>query len=183
MSNESTCTLVLFSVKFTAAQLLTVHIITVYVYLIVFMQDNYSKLICPLVAPPKPHRKNNVFNAELDDLLLVTGKALHPNFVRDIQFGFFIHNSSMHAVTSYLPTYSNYHSLFWHLPSDDCGVFVLAIADHLARCHVLRFTQEDMWYFCQKIVHNIYHRQLDRSAGHEASPSSSVAWDVLPMPS
>ncbi|KAJ8644141.1 hypothetical protein MRB53_005889 [Persea americana] len=47
--------------------------------------------------------------------------------------------------------------------SDDCGVFVLAIADHLARRHVLRFTQEDMWYFCQKIVHNIYHRQLDRA--------------------
>ncbi|KAJ8633025.1 hypothetical protein MRB53_026361 [Persea americana] len=40
--------------------------------------------------------------------------------------------------------------------SDDCGVFVMAIANHLARRHELRFTQADMWYFRQKIVHDKY---------------------------
>ncbi|XXG62071.1 hypothetical protein AAC387_Pa05g0513 [Persea americana] len=30
--------------------------------------------------------------------------------------------------------------------SDDCRVFVMAIADHLARRRELRFTQVDMWY-------------------------------------
>lgn len=55
--------------------------------------------------------------------------------------------------------------MLWYLvPSDDCGVFVMAIADHLARRRELGFTQADMWYFQQKIVHDIYHRQSKNAA-------------------
>lgn len=44
--------------------------VTISIYIKIFMHFNYTKLICHVVAPTKPQRKNNIFNAELDDLLL-----------------------------------------------------------------------------------------------------------------
>ncbi|KAJ8649408.1 hypothetical protein MRB53_002431 [Persea americana] len=46
---------------------------------------------------------------------------------------------------------------------DDCGVFVMAYAEHLVFGRPMQFTQNDMWFYRQKIVHDIYYKQWENS--------------------
>ncbi|KAJ8621881.1 hypothetical protein MRB53_030410 [Persea americana] len=44
---------------------------------------------------------------------------------------------------------------------NDCGIFVMAFAEHATYHHKVAFTQADIWYYCQKIVIDVYERQLE----------------------
>ena len=50
-----------------------------------------------------------------------------------------------------------------NLYRDDCGVFVMAYVEHLVFGQPMQFTQNDMWFYRQKIVHDVYYKQWDNS--------------------
>lgn len=50
-----------------------------------------------------------------------------------------------------------------NLCRDDYGVFVMAYAEHLVLGRPMQFTQRDMWFYRQKVVHDIYYKQWENS--------------------
>ena len=52
---------------------------------------------------------------------------------------------------------------------DDCGVFVMAYAEHLVFERPTLLTQSDMWFYRQKIVHDIYYKQWENSGFLEST--------------
>lgn len=47
------------------------------------------------------------------------------------------------------------------LCSNDCGIFVMAFAEHAALRRKVALTQADIWYYRQRIVIDIYARQWE----------------------
>ncbi|KAJ8639642.1 hypothetical protein MRB53_016336 [Persea americana] len=57
--------------------------------------------------------------------------------------------------------------------SDDCGIFVMAVADHLVRGRAIKFSQSDMWFFRLKMVHDMYNNQVNRFENSDVGTSRS----------
>ncbi|RWR72993.1 hypothetical protein CKAN_00124200 [Cinnamomum micranthum f. kanehirae] len=47
--------------------------------------------------------------------------------------------------------------------TDDCELFVMAYAKHLLLGRPMQFTQSDMWFYRQKIIHDIFYKQWENS--------------------
>ena len=50
-----------------------------------------------------------------------------------------------------------------NLCRDDCEVFFMAYAEHLVLGWPMQFKQNDMWFYRQKIVHDVYYKQWENS--------------------
>ena len=59
-----------------------------------------------------------------------------------------------------LPSYSN--SRGYCIYSVDCGIFIMAYAQHIALNLLMEFTKSDMYYFRAKIVYDLYIDQYAR---------------------